>query len=519
MQIFREIAGYTFGHADVVRRAISKKKQGVLDGERQAFIDGAVSQGIDENEAVKLFEDIVSFANYAFNKSHAAAYGVLSFRTAYLKTHYQREYAAALLTSVLSSTEKLAEYIADCTKQGIRILPPDINKSRSSFHVEGDSIRFGLTAVKSIGGHFIDQLIAERERGGDFKDMDDFMFRTSSVDMNKRQLEVLIKAGAFDSLGTPRSQLLAVYERMLEKRSASGRDTFDCQIGLFDLGGNVEAPKPLKIEYPQIPEFSSREKLALEKESCGLYLSGHVLDDYSRHLEKIKPVKIADIHASFRQEEEFGSDENLQESADNALSLTDKSRLVIAGSITKRVNKATKSGEQMAFITVEDRTSSMEMLVFPKILSKYGHTLVYDAAVAVRGTLSVREDEDVKILADTIVNLVPDGMFESSVIVPELENVSERNLNTRQEKPKEVPPSPVQKYTVPRKLYLRVPDENSREYRRAAAICGIFTGGIPATFYSEAKKEYLQPPMSVNPTPFVIAELRELLGEDNVVVK
>ncbi|MBQ4354198.1 MAG: DNA polymerase III subunit alpha, partial [Clostridia bacterium] len=316
MQIFREIAGYSFGHADVVRRAISKKKQGVLDGERQAFIDGAVAQGIDETEAVKLFEDIVSFANYAFNKSHAAAYAVLSFRTAYLKTHYPREYESALLTSVLSSSEKLAEYIADCGKQGIRILPPDINRSRGSFHVEGDAIRFGLTALKSVGSAFIERIIAERNRDGDFADIHDFMHRTASVDMNKRQLETLIKSGALDSLGTPRSQLLASYELMLEKRSAGARSLEDGQIGLFDFGTKVEAPKPTRFEFPALPEFTNREKLALEKESCGLYLSGHVLDDYKQHLEKISPVKIAELHAAFRNEEDAdGTEDPLMTSA------------------------------------------------------------------------------------------------------------------------------------------------------------------------------------------------------------
>ena len=265
MQIFREIAGYSFGHADVVRRAISKKKQGVLDGEKQAFLEGAVARGIDKNDAEQLFGDIVSFANYAFNKSHAAAYAVLSFRTAYLKTHYPREYESALLTSVLSSADKLSEYIADCAKQGIKILPPDINKSRGSFHVENGSIRFGLTAIKNIGGGLVEQLISERDSGGEFADIDDFIERTSKTDLNKRALEMLIKSGAMDSLGVDRSKLLAVYENLLDKRGILTQASLENQIGMFDTMSKVDIPRRAKIEFPDVKEFSARDKLMLEK--------------------------------------------------------------------------------------------------------------------------------------------------------------------------------------------------------------------------------------------------------------
>lgn len=521
MQIFREIAGYSFGHADVVRRAISKKKQGVLESERQAFIDGAVSQGINENEAIKLFEDIVSFANYAFNKSHAAAYAVLSFRTAYLKTHYPREYESALLTSVLSSTEKLAEYIADCSKQGIKILPPDINKSRGSFHVEGDSIRFGLTALKSVGSNFIENIIAERNRDGKFTDINDFMLRTRKIDMNKRQLEVLIKSGSLDSLGTPRSQLLAVYESMIEKRGTFTREVFEGQIGLFDTASMVDSPKPARYEFPQIPEFTTREKLSLEKESCGLYLTGHILDDYKLHIAKINPTKIADIRASFKNDDDLNEKEDdIQKAQEIVLNFADKSRVTVAGSITKRVNKATKNGDQMAFVTIEDHSSSIEMLCFPKIVSKYGHLLTYDSVVAVRGILSVREDEDVKLLAESIIPLLPDSEAEKSGAI---ENVSEKFYDRRdyQNQKTESRQMTAQKYTsnTIRKVYLRVESENSSTYRRAKAICEIFDGNIPAIFYSSERKEYLTPSVQVNLTKFVLDELKEVLGSENVVVK
>ena len=512
MQIFREIAGYSFGHADVVRRAISKKKQGVLESERQSFLDGAVAQGIDESEAVKLFEDIVSFANYAFNKSHAAAYGVLSFRTAYLKTHYPREYESALLTSVLSSTDKLAEYIADCAKQGIPILPPDINRSRGGFHVEGKGIRFGLTALKNIGGGFVEQLVNERNRGGDFADMDDFMTRTAGLDLNKKQLEMLVKSGALDSLGTPRSRMLAVYESLIDKRGSLQTDVLEGQIGMFDAASPAAIPKAPRIEFPQIPEFTAREKLALEKESTGLYLTGHILDDYRRHVEKLGPTRIFDILSAFRNEEQEGEEAEPAAAEPAGHALTDKSRVTVVGCVTRRTNKATKAGEQMAFVQLEDRTSSIELLCFPKILAKYGHLLTYDAVLAVSGTLSVREDEDVKLLADRIIPLIPDSRAEE-LDMPEKPEASV----TEQTAQPPIPAVPAGDQGI-RRVYLRTAGENSPEYRRAHAVCEIFEGNVPAVFYSTEKKEYL-PPIMIRPTGFVLSELTELLGKENVVIR
>lgn len=529
MQIFREIAGYSFGHADVVRRAISKKKAGVLESERQSFLDGAKERGIAEEDAVKLFEDIVSFANYAFNKSHAAAYAVLSFRTAYLKTHYPREYESALLTSVLNSSDKIAEYTADCAKQGIAVLPPDINRSRGDFHVEGDAIRYGLTALKNIGASFIQKIVEEREAGGLFCDFDDFIERMSGRELNKKQLETLIKSGALDSLGVPRSRLLAVYELVLERRQAAA-NVDDMQIGLFDADQSAK-PKIPRIEYPPLPEFTAREKLALEKESCGLYLSGSILDDYGRHLETIKPARIRDIRASFAEPAE-GEDDGA-ESGDgpaDAPEYADRSRVTIAGSVTKRVNKATKNGDQMAFVTVEDATASMEVLFFPKVLEKYGHLLVFDSVIAVAGTLSAREDEEVKLLADRAIELLPDSRADEisagdELAAPPKTAYADRPkqdpapAHASYEKLAKEPPSAEGAAEAPRKIYLRVPSEESEEYRRARAFCAIFSGYIPATFYSAAKNEYLKPPVGIQPSPFVLNELRELLGEENVVCR
>ncbi len=545
MQIFREIAGYSFGHADVVRRAIAKKKQNVLESERQAFIDGAVAQGIDEADAVKLFEDIVSFANYAFNKSHAAAYAVLSFRTAYLKTHYPREYESALLTSVMSSSEKLSEYIADCAKQGIKVLPPDINKSRSYFHVDrsdGCSIRFGLSALKGLGAALVEKIVDERDRNGGYASFDDFIERAGS-DMNKRQLEMFIKSGSLDCLGVCRSRLLAVYESVLDKHIAPAEKNAN-QMSLFDSLTKAELPKRTKIEYPDLPDFSSRDKLMLEKESCGLYLTGHMLDDYRLHMAELQIDKIAEIKAFFK--DESGEDESEEDSPAVEIGETeakktyaDRSRVLIVGCVTKITNKATKAGDRMSFVNVEDYTSSMEVLVFPKVLQKFGYLLTYDAALAMTGSLSVRENEDVKLLCDRIIPLSTDeemkkngggkmlsadytDRFEKRQPSP-AQSKEEMPVHTSYEKMRQVltPAKSTQNpaSSRPSKLYLRLDLEGSEKFRRAEAICAIFDGDIPAVFYSSEKKKYLTPPRMINPTPFVVSELKELLGEENVVLR
>ncbi len=537
MQIFREIAGYSFGHADVVRRAISKKKQGVLESERQSFLDGARERGIEEEDAVELFDDIVSFANYAFNKSHAAAYAVLSFRTAYLKTHYPKEYLSALLTSVSSYADKIAEYAADSARQGIPVLPPDVNRSRADFHAEEKGIRFGLSALKNMGEGFVSKLVGERNRGGEFRSPDDFMARMKDLDMNKRQMETLIKSGALDSLGVPRSRWLAVYESVMEKQSSAARNDVAGQIGLFDTAAPDSLPVP-GIVFPELPEFTAREKLALEKDSCGLYLSGHILDDYRLHIDALNPVPLREIRGAARDGEDGGEQE--ADGGEAVPAYPDKSRVLVAGSVSKRVNKATKKGEQMAFVTLEDSTSSVEMLVFPKVLERYGHLLTFDSAVAVSGTVSIREEEDPKLLCDRVVALIPDAKAgEDPDAIPSA-NAELTRKGSDAAGPADparetaaapadasAPDSAVQsgqqdsrvRQFVLTKIFLRTPSEDSEEFRRARAFCRIFSGVVPAVFYTSDTKEYRTPAETVNPTPFVIGELKEILGEENVVLR
>ncbi len=508
MQIFREIAGYSFGHADVVRRAISKKKQGVLEKEQESFLSGAVSQGITREDAQALFDDIVSFANYAFNKSHATAYGVIAFQTAYLRTHYPKEYNSALLSSVLTSTGKLTEYMNECVRRGIRILPPDVNHSYADFHVEGDNIRFGLMAIKNIGMNMIKGVVVNRKSGGTYRDFADFIDRTASLGWNKRQMESLICSGAMDSLGAKRSQLLAVYESVLDNRSRQKTD--DRQIGLFETG-DIPSVLPT-IEYPEIPELTTREKLYLEKESCGFYLSGHLLDDYTKHLATLRLDPIGAILAAFT-EEENGNER-----------YSDKTEVTIAAVVRKRTNKQTKNGDNMAFVTVEDQSGEIECVCFPKKLLQYGHLLTLDAALVLHGSISVRGDDRISLLLADALPLRDNASFTSEANSADSPCVS-ANVSDMPPVPN-VPPEELetgyieQNVPVIRKLYLRVDSTDSVPYMRSRAFCAIFQGSIPVIFYFRDCAAYAKPPYpTVAPTPFVLDALQEICGADNVVIR
>lgn len=499
MQIFRVVAGYSLGRADIVRRAISKKKLSVLESERVSFLSGAAERGIDEGAAADLFEEIVGFANYAFNKSHAAAYGVLSYRTAYLKAHYPREYNSALLTSVLGSADKMAEYIAECARVGIGILPPHVNESDRDFHVDGKNIRFGLLALKNLGRPFVESLLAERKRGGKFASFDDFMHRMGDTISNKRQLEMLIKSGALDGLGAKRSQLLTVYETVLDARSAANRQSVAGQLDLFSTPAAVEdSPAIPAISLPDIPEYSARDLLALEKDSSGLYFSGHILDDYSRHVEQIQPDAIASIKASFT------ADEMEEESVPDAggKQYTDKQSVKIAGIIARRQNKATRGGEQMAFLTVEDRTGEIEVIVFAKSLETFGASLLLNEAVAISGTISLREEEDPKILLRSAKLLSDNASF-----VP----------------PKSSAPAastPQDSKKSPAKLFLKVDSMDSELYKRAESFIGIFPGTFPVVFYDASAGKYFRADgYGVELNDFVLRELRCILGDDAVICR
>ena len=474
MEIFREIAGYSLGKADIVRRAMSKKKASVMEAERQVFVRGAVERGMTEADATALFEDMASFASYAFNKSHAASYAVLCYETAYLKAHYMSEYMAALLTSVLGDFGKTAEYIGECTKAGIAVLPPDINESETAFSAKGGAIRFGLLALKGVGRLFVDQLIADRRQNGLFKSFEDFVTRMGGYDLNKRQVESLIKSGAFDSLGVYRSRLLASYEKIIENAQSKNRAEIDGQIDIFAMAGaGAAAAAPVRFAYPDIPEFSLREKLTLEKECSGMYFSGHVLNDYAKHIESLSAARIADILASA--------------DADIEPPYRDKQPVTIAGIVTKKTVKTTKNGDSMAFVTVEDRTGEIEVVVFARQYLGSAGVLVTENPVIVHGTVSVRDEEKPKILMNSCERLLTDAEFAAD---------------------------------KPKTLYLRVASTDTPAAVQALAALRRAPGDRPVVLYDLAKARYVRlADCRVQISDSLCGALAALLGKDNVVVR
>jgi len=394
MEIFRVLAGYSLGRADLVRRAMSKKKFSVLNNERENFIFGnpdenilgCVHNGVPEKVAGQLFDDMLDFANYAFNKAHAVCYGVLAYQTAYLKYHYPREYMAALLTSVLDSSSKVSEYIALCKEMGIDVLPPDVNESYAGFTVSGEHIRFGLAAIKNVGRGLIDRMVQERENGGPFADFEQFC-RRMNQDLNKRALESLIKCGAFAFTGANRAQLLRVYTQVMDAAANESRKNLDGQFNLF----SGEAEKVGQLVLPDLPEFSKRELLSMEKENTGLYLSGHPMDSLAPLAEKAGAVPIGRIYSQLESGEGM---------------IRDESQVVIAGVVTAvRLRVSKKSNQNFAYVTVEDLSGSIEMLVFSGTLSQAGAYLREDAPVLIYGTVTAREEEAPKLRCQEVLPL------------------------------------------------------------------------------------------------------------------
>ncbi|MGI1691447.1 DNA polymerase III subunit alpha [Thermoanaerobacter uzonensis] len=397
MQIVRDVAGYSLGRSDLVRRAMAKKKMDVMEQERKNFIygivdeegnvivPGALRNGLDEATANKLFDEMLDFANYAFNKSHAAAYAVIAYQTAYLKRYYPGEFMAALLNSFVDNLDKIAFYVQVCKKMGIKVLPPDINESNSYFTVAEDKIRFGLSAVKNVGLNMTMEIVSERERNGKFKSVIDFFERMQDSQLNKKAVESLIKAGAFSSFGVRRSQLLSVYDKLMENIKRNRNNNLNGQISLF---GEVEQSHGVEFEFPDLEEFSKSRLLSMEKETLGLYISGHPLEEYVDYIPKITNATTLDFKVS--EEEMFQP------------KLQDNQEVVIAGVIATKKIKFTKSNNMMAFVTIEDLYGTVEVIVFPTVYEKYSSIIKEDSPVVIRGKVSLKEEEEPKILCDEI---------------------------------------------------------------------------------------------------------------------
>lgn len=424
MQIVRDLAGYSLGRADLVRRAMGKKKLDVMAKERENFIHGQVDEngniiikgcvrnGIDEKSANKIFDEMAEFAKYAFNKSHAACYAVVAYRTAYLKAYYPVEFMAAMLNSFLGNLDKIPAYTEECKRLNIQILKPDINKSYTKFTVDGDKIRFGLGSIKNVGTSAVDEIVAERDRNGQFKDFTDFCERIQETNVNKKCIESLIKAGAFDEFNETRRTLMESFESILDTITSSNKKELEGQVNMFDLGGSDS--KEMKYTFKEFPEYSRKELLFMEKEMLGLYISGHPLDNIRHQIEMQTNIN------SFQMRQIENTDEIGEEIRQE---IKDGQMVKYAGIITKIKKKYTKNNKLMAFLTVEDLYGPTEIILFESAYQNCSNVLMEDNIVLVNGRLSVREDEETKIVANQITEF---ATKKKSIFVLDVTSLDEK---------------------------------------------------------------------------------------------
>ena len=479
IDIFRHLAGYSLGQADMIRRAMSKKKAKDVERERQFFIygdpergiAGCVKNGVSVEAAQSIYDEIYDFANYAFNKAHAAAYAVVAYQTAWFKCHHPREYMAALLTSVLDSSEKVAEYIAECREMKIPLLPPDINESQPDFSVSSGGIRFGLTALKGVGRAFMTGMLKERTEHGPFTDFMDFCERMFDQELNRRVLESLIKSGAFDSMGCRRSQLMQVYGQVLDGIAESRRRNVEGQLDLFGMGGQEEqnVVQPALV-LPDIPEYSAAELMTMEKETTGLYLTGHPMDQYRDLVRRRGAVPIGSIMTDFAREE--GPQE-----------YRDGQRVMVAGIVAAYKTRTTRNNTLMAYVNLEDDTGGMELLCFSRVMDESGGYIRDNSALLVTGKISVRDEKEPQIMVDSIRPLSDLG-------------------------------EPDQQEQV---LWLRLPSREDPRMRKVRLALSFFPGEQQAILYFEDCKKRVGTRCQIAPS--LVKEMKERLGENNVVVK
>ncbi len=482
MQIVRDMAGYSMGRSDLVRRAMSKKKHSVMEQERKNFIyglkdengdlvvPGAINNGVSEETAKTIFNQMMDFASYAFNKSHAAAYAVVAYQTAYLTRYYPIQFMCAMLTSVMGNNNKVAFYINSCKKKGIEVLPPDINESYVNFSVAGKRIRFGLAAIKNVGRGAVLSIINSRKKKGSFKCFTDFCESVDFSEINKRAVESMIKAGAFDSFGLKRSVLLSVYERVIDSVVTQKRNNIDGQMSLFSMG---QEEKVKKDDFPDLKEFDKKYLLAMEKEMMGLYVSGHPLDEYSEELDLATNTKLSDI--IIEQDESTGGYES---------SIKDGQNVIVGGIVSSVKIKSTRKNDIMAFITLEDELGSIEVLVFPKTYQKCSKFLIEDSIVVIKGRISIREEEEPKLLAETIEPLIK-GSAASFI----------------------------------KKIYLRLNEENWQErIESLKPLMDSHHGECPIIIYIRGtKKQFMVPrEMWVDPQEELLKVLKDAIGQENV---
>ena len=491
MQIVRDLAGYSLGRSDLVRRAMSKKKHKVMEEERKNFIHGILDEegnivvpgcirnGITESAANKIFDQMMDFASYAFNKSHAAAYAVVGYQTAYLMYYYPAEFIAAMLNSIMGNNEKVAYYIRFAEDIGIKVLPPDINESYTKFTVKGNTIRFGLSAIKNVGVNVIESIVEKRKEKGKFKSFIDFCTKIDTSQVNKRAVESLIKVGAFDELGVYRSKLIAIYEKLLDGINNERKRNIPGQISLFGGGDEGEDETNFQIVYPEIQEFNKKYLLTMEKEMTGIYLSGHPLDDYEKTLKHVTTHKISDLIVADTLEENT-SEASISQAHSK---VSDRQKVILGGLLTSVSKKITRTNKAMAFATLEDLWGTIEVVIFPKTFTAYREFIEEDEIVTIEGRISIEDEEQPKILCEKISPLV----------------------NIRQDK-----------------IYIRVPDDA----RRISAMKDIYTnfkdnfGNTPVYFFvANTRKKYLTNKNGWLRNDYeTTSTLREIFGDENVKV-
>lgn len=485
MQIFRTLAGYSFGRADIVRRAMSKKKHDVMEKERHNFIyglknddgtvecTGAVANGVDEKTANEIFDTMSDFSQYAFNKSHAAAYAFVAYRTAYLKCHYPNEYFSALISSVLDDSKKVAEYISECHRLGIKIVPPDVNESFDNFTVKDNDILFGMLAIKNLGRNAIKAIIREREDGGRFDTFYSFCFRMYGKELNRRAIEALIYSGALDRLDLNRRQMITSLPAIMSEAENSGKIMAGGQMGLFG-----DENEMFSVDVPDLPEFTTEDKLSFEKEYTGIYISGHPLSPYEPVAESLKADRISRIIAETSDSELAGG------------RYRDNSRVNVLAIVTSVKKKVTKNNDTMAFVTVEDTTSDIELIVFTKHFRDFGALLVPGKVLYISGRLSLKEDEECKIICEHIC-----------------------------EAPKEAK-TPPQKKSENKGIYFRVKNRECEEYKKIQHVLDVFDGSTPVYYYfTDENKVVRHQGRLCDVNDSMLRELKRIVGDKNVGIK
>ena len=492
MQIFRELAGFSYGQADIVRRAMSKKKHDVMEEEGHIFIygsdipgkecDGCLKRGVPENIAKEIYADMATFASYAFNKSHAAAYAWIAYQTAYLKCHYPVEFMAAILTSVLDNTDKVIEYISECRQLGIEVLPPDINVSNHGFVADGKKIRFGLLAIKSVGYNLIASIIRERTQNGKYISFLDFCERIHSTELNKRALESLIKCGAFDMFEVSRRAMVMGMDKVLKSIDDDEKNNVIGQMDLFSMGGEE---KPAEAILPNVDDYESSDMLRFEKELTGLYLSGHPLLKYETQRQQVSQYAIRD----------FLVEDSLK---------FDNKEVDLLVTISSVRLKVTKSNSTIAFVNIEDMSGMMEMMVFSTKLEQYRNYLKNNNIVVVSGRLSVKEDDPIRFICNEIYDI--DEFFSKN-----------RTSYARPKQNGQENAAAIQAC----KLYLKIDNIKDSRIERITALLSIFQGSVPVHFFYADTRENVRVPRAlwVTPHSLLTEELKSLLGGDNVILK